>query len=245
MCTLTVIPKGENRWRLAFNRDEQRSRPGGQSPQRQAFGHRLAMLPIDSLSGGTWIAVNDAGLVLALLNGNPKERRERATCRSRGTIIPSLLEVETIATVFDRLDALHHPDYPPFRLVAIKSGFLADWRFDGDAISRTDPRAMDQPQMYTSSGLGDHLVDPPRRDLFHQMFPSHADWTECQDRYHQHSWPESPHLSVCMRRPDACTVSYTTIEWDQSQAWMSHHPAAPDLAARPSIMMLPLNAEAA
>src|SRR5436305_3313340 len=44
-------------------------------------------------SGGTWLAANDAGLALAVLNVNPPERDREALrpTRSRGEVIPALL----------------------------------------------------------------------------------------------------------------------------------------------------------
>src|SRR5206468_9651830 len=89
MCTVTVIrlphdparagggrsapgwggrPRGGIR--VASNRDELRSRAPGLAPEVRGFGSRRAMMPIDPVSGGTWIAVNDAGLAMTLLNAN-------------------------------------------------------------------------------------------------------------------------------------------------------------------------------
>ena len=71
MCTLTILPLGGASTRLAFNRDEQRTRPAALPPQVRQFGGRTALMPVDPVSDGTWLAVNDAGLVLALHNVNP------------------------------------------------------------------------------------------------------------------------------------------------------------------------------
>src|SRR5262249_44773985 len=68
MCTLTVLPLEGDRTRLAFNRDELRTRPEALPPQWTHHGSRSAVHPIDPVSNGTWIAANDAGLALALLN---------------------------------------------------------------------------------------------------------------------------------------------------------------------------------
>jgi hypothetical protein len=70
VCTLSVVPIGD-RVRLAFNRDEKRTRAPGLPPRAARIGHRTAILPTDPASGGTWLAVNDAGLALAVLNVNP------------------------------------------------------------------------------------------------------------------------------------------------------------------------------
>src|SRR5205085_949351 len=98
MCTLTVVPLPDGTVRLAFNRDERRTRPAGLPPVRRLFGPRQAVLPTDPASGGTWLAVNDAGLALAILNATPE--RPPATAggnRSRGAIIPALLGCDSPA----------------------------------------------------------------------------------------------------------------------------------------------------
>jgi hypothetical protein len=196
------------------------------------------LYPVDPASGGTWLAVNDAGLVLALLNVNPPALpRRRARC-SRGTIIPSLLSCSSLDGVWDRFEGLSLTEYQPFRIVAILEGVVSERHFDGADLFQSEWEPIIEPLMFTSSGLGDHLVEAPRRMLFKQMFTDGADWLQQQDRFHQHSWPESPHLSVCMRRSDARTVSCTTLEWDESGAWMTYHPDAPDLAARPALAMM-------
>jgi hypothetical protein len=70
MCTLTIFPLGNGHHRLAFNRDEARSRSAATPPRWGCYGDREALLPIDPAGRGTWIAVNDAGLAMALLNVN-------------------------------------------------------------------------------------------------------------------------------------------------------------------------------
>jgi hypothetical protein len=207
-------------------------------PRRHNCGSCTALYPVDPASGGTWLAVNGAGLVLALLNVNPPALQPRRSRRSRGNVIPELLPCDSLEEVRDRFDAFSLAEFPPFRLVAMHEGVVLERHFDGADLFQSDSEPIIEPLMFTSSGLGDHLVEPPRRMLFKQMFTDGSDWVQQQDRFHQHSWPESPHLSVCMRRSDARTVSCTTMEWDESGAWMTYHPDAPDLAARPALAML-------
>jgi hypothetical protein len=238
MCTLTVIPNSGRGWRLAFNRDEARSRCAALPPHRHQCEGRIALFPVDPVSRGTWLAINDAGLVLALLNVNPPALPPRRGRRSRGNMIPGLLPCGSLEEVQDRFDAFSLAEFPPFRLVAMHEGVVSERHFDGANLFQSESEPIVEPRMYTSSGLGDHLVEAPRRILFKQMITDGSDWLHQQDRFHQHSWPESPHLSVCMRRSNARTVSCTTMEWDETGAWMIYHPDAPDLAARPALARL-------
>ena len=85
------------------------------------------------------------------------------------------------------------------------------------------------PQMFTSSGLGDHHVEGPRRQLFEEtVLPGEpVDWEERQDRFHAHRWRDRPAVSVHMARAEAWTVSRTTIEIDDARIVMSYA-AEPD-----------------
>jgi hypothetical protein len=62
-----------------------------------------------------------------------------------------------------------------------------------------------------------------------------------QDELHRHSWPNQEHVSVCMRRSDARTVSFTAIELRSDSAWMTYSPQAPDQPGPSISLSLPLH----
>jgi hypothetical protein len=243
MCTLTVVPLPGGRARLAFNRDEQRTRPAGSPPVRKRFGPRAAVLPVDPASGGTWLGVNDAGLVLAVLNVNPHgEVGQPAAPRSRGEIIPALLGCESPADalgVFER--AVLCKDFAPFRLVLAGDGLVVEIRWDGRQPMVTNRLIGGVPLLFASSGLGDHLVEGVRRDLFESLFDAPpGGWAEAQDEFHRHRWPGREHLSVNMERADARTVSLSVVELGDEAAVFVYHPAAPDCPAARHTFTLPI-----
>jgi hypothetical protein len=235
MCTVTIIrdPK-RDAWRMACNRDELRTRPPSTPPERRRCGSRVAIMPVDPISDGTWIAVNDAGLVLTLLNVNPEvtdgwvARPKKSHGRqSRGLIIPKLMRHGSVREAMDEAGRLAAPSYPPFRLVGLDGSTTADLLSDGESMDLTWYDEQDLPLLFTSSGLGDSRVEAPRRALFEEHLSPSAD-AEAQDAFHRHSWPDSGPLSVCMNREDALTVSYTVIERVGDCSNLTHHPAAPD-----------------
>lgn len=63
-------------------------------------------MPVDPVSAGTWIACTDAGLVLCRLNTNPGLPGPAASeaRRSRGEIVPVLLESESLSGTLDSRD---------------------------------------------------------------------------------------------------------------------------------------------
>lgn len=235
MCTLTAIPAGPG-YRLAFNRDERPARAPALPPTVTG----RAVFPVDPESGGTWLAATDTGLSLAVLNGNPR-RGAPAGRVSRGRIIPGLLDATTPGEAVVRAAALALADYAPFRLVAVGGGVVADLRWDGSA-AQTDSRPLDRPVLFTSSGLGDAVVTPPRTALFDELFAAPADWPAAQDAFHRHAWPGREHLSVNMRRAGARTVSFAVVEVGAGCVRFVYHPAAPDEAGADTVLELPLAA---
>jgi hypothetical protein len=240
---LTVIPLASGAVRIAFNRDEARARAAGLAPRVRPFGSRRAVLPTDPVSGGTWLAVNDAGLALAVLNVNPSDSARGAPKppRSRGEIIPALLERETPSAALSACELLTYRDFAPFRLVLIGHGVVADVRWDG-----REPMVMSRliggaPHMFTSSGLGDHLVEGARRALFDEMFADgpHT-WEAAQYSFHRHRWPGREHLSVNMSRDTARTVSHAVIDLGANEAVFTYHAGAPDQPAEHTAVSLPL-----
>lgn len=229
MCTVTIIPI-EHGIRLACNRDEARTRPSALPPRVVACGTRQALMPIDPVGGGTWIAVNDAGLIITLLNfyAEPHRRDEAPPRRSRGTIIPTLAESASLADALARTEPFAWDDFAPFRLVLADRCSYAQLWFDGRSCQRMAVTPRPGALLFTSSGLGDAIVEAPRRALFDEFIVPGADWRTQQDAYHRHSWPERRHLSVCMSRPEARTVSYTIVELEETVARMTYHPDAPD-----------------
>lgn len=227
MCTVTVIQR-PGLLRLVSNRDERRTRPTALPPSLTHAGGLRVIAPTDPASQGTWIACSEIGLAIALLNVNPADADARVPPRSRGTIIPALIGSRSLEEVAERAGAIAHSDYAPYRLVAIHAGEddVLEVVPRSDAIRRL-PLAT--PQMFTSSGLGDHHVESPRRQLFEEtVLPGEPEeWEERQDRFHAHRWRDRLAVSVHMSRAEAWTVSRTIIAIDDARIVMSYA-AEPD-----------------
>ncbi len=212
MCTVTVISLEARGLRLVTNRDESRTRPPATPPRlvRLASG-RVAVWPIDAQAGGTWVALSDLGLVLALLNSNPHPGETPTPgARSRGLIIPGLIAARGAEEAMAALSAQDLRDFAPFRLVAADTGRISDAQWDGARLSRAAGTL--SPRCFASSGLGDAIVRP-RLALFESWIADHGEGPDSQDEFHCYRWPGRGEISVLMERPDARTVSVTTVEW--------------------------------
>lgn len=228
MCTVSFIPLIDDRGglRIVCNRDEKRSRPAASVPREQRQGQRRALYPLDPAGGGTWIAASDAGVVLLLLNVNESSSAsgtaEGPQRRSRGLIIPSLLHLGGVDEMVQACLRLRAAQFKPFRLAITSAGGAVVLHSDGVVIRCIGAVLPKRVAMLTSSGLGDHLVEPPRRALFETMLGDGLHSAARQDAFHRHHWIDRPHLSVQMSREDARTVSRTVIELKHDQIKMQY-----------------------
>lgn len=210
MCTLSLVPLPDG-LRVIFNRDELRSRPVALPPAVTEVAGQTMAYPMDPQSGGTWIGTNGAGLVLGVLNVSEGVRPLRPLY-SRGHIIPALLEYERLREALRAAVRLEAWRFQPFRLVGAQDGWAGVLSSNGERLT-LEEGPFDVPRLFTSSSLGDALVESPRRRLFEQMvLKDPRGWLEGQARFHAHQWPNHPELSVRMSREDAATLSRSLID---------------------------------
>ena len=212
MCTVSVITL-PGFLRLVSNRDERRTRPDAFPPTLTHTGDLRVPAPTNPSSQGTWIACSEIGLAIALLNVNPPDGDARVPPRSRGGIVPRLMRSRSLDEVAARAAAIDLEEYSPFRLVAVHAGEEEVLEV-APALGMVRRLSLDTPRMFTSSGLGDHQVEGPRRQLFERTVVRGGDRNlrNRQDRFHAHRWRDRLAVSVHMSRDDAWTVSRTTIE---------------------------------
>lgn len=246
MCTVTIIPllDPEGRaigMRLATNRDESRQRPAAEPPRVHERTSGRSIWPIDPVGGGTWIGVNEAGVIATLLNRNDGSPGPTVATRSRGAIVPLALEHETAGDAAQRIAEIDAREFLPFTAVFVDRRHLVRVAANGERVALDVQPWRSQPEMLTSSGLGDALVETPRRRLFEGWFgAAPSGWAAEQDAFQRHRWPERPHLSVNMSRPDARTVSLTIVEVSGGSADLAYwdpFPQGPSEPVRCSIAL--------
>jgi hypothetical protein len=159
------------------------------------------------------VGVNEVGLAAALLNrtADPIAAEESRGLRSRGLIIPQLLDSRSVTDALETARRLVPTQFNPFCVVLVERMTAGIVTSDGLTLS-VQMMDVGRPQMLTSSGLGDAVVDTPRRQLFERLVLRGDRFSPlAQDRFHAHRWPSGADISVHMERPDARTVSRTTI----------------------------------
>ena len=121
------------------------------------------LAPIDNEAGGTWLAVNANGVVVALLNGYA-ERFGRAPeqTRSRGLLVRDLAGRLNEAKLDMTPEEL--VPYEPFHLVLFELGAKRSYRWNGNNLD--GPSTIDAPAV--SSSWHPEDVRPHRRQLWNQ-----------------------------------------------------------------------------
>ena len=231
MCTVSIVPVADG-CRMVCNRDERRTRAAAHPPRAFPTEVSRAIYPQDPVSGGTWIGVNDDGLMVALLNRTAVGTTSRVSPpRSRGSIVPMLLAFTSIAEAMHAYDAIDITQVEPFRILMAHRSSVAV--ITGDrAHSHSEVFPLLGPVMFTSSSLGDAVVETPRLRLFELLVLADPDWMRGQFRFHRHRWAERPAISVHMARQDAITVSRTTIDVTSRDINLHYEPLDDDGSTR-------------
>src|SRR6266516_4836326 len=130
MCTISFVPKPRGFY-LAMNRDEKFTRSTALPPAIVDLADRRAIFPREP-EGGTWIAANDAGVCLALINWHRIAREPKHDVVSRGQVVRALAAKSSDEEIAAGLAALPLDRLPPFRLIAIipSEQKVTEWHWD-------------------------------------------------------------------------------------------------------------------
>jgi len=128
MCTISILRNLEGSILLTANRDELRTRDelGLKQDQRNTVQR---IFPVDAQANGTWLGVNNYGVVAAILNFYEVPYQGAL---SRGLIIPSLLEFECLHDARGWLnESLELSEYSSFTLLLMNREEVYRYRWDG------------------------------------------------------------------------------------------------------------------
>jgi hypothetical protein len=233
MCTLSVIAGAES-YLLAMNRDERIARGAGELPRIHHLGGSEAIYPNDG-AGGTWIAANEHGIGLALLNWNdvacfgvdtrPAETRN---ARSRGQLIPALVGSRSLPELRSAFAVLDLDGILPFRLVGVfpSEKEIGEWRWDSAQLE-FQVHAWESRHWFSSS-LSDKQAESLRgavcRSAKDESDAGSVPWLR---RLHaSHANGPRP-FSLCVHREDVRTLSYTEITCTAATVTLQHFLASP------------------
>jgi uncharacterized protein with NRDE domain len=146
---------------VGANRDELFDRPAQPMMVLREAGPRV-LGGRDELAGGTWLAVNDAGVVAGLTNRPTKERRD-PTKRSRGELPIALARHKSAAAAVEALGSEVRPsDYNPAWLLVGDRNAVFAIDMTGDELPIIQPlpagtHILENRPLGTSSPKVDHV----------------------------------------------------------------------------------------
>lgn len=224
MCTLTwLINPDSNGYSLLFNRDERKTRKRAIPPELKVSENGVSFLaPIDADAGGTWLAVNQYGLTVCLLNYYAAEEPEVKTIHSRGEVVMKLADCASIAELEQRLNTMPLQFYKGFEIVVVQSE-VRHWRWDTHSLQE-----LDAVQPVTSSSYDTVTVHKKRKDYFSSLANVHS--LETLKHFHSCHLDEENHKlailpdddtlavnSVCMHREQSQTVSQCLVNVNENE----------------------------
>lgn len=117
MCTVVILRRPGHAWPvlLAANRDEMAARPWA-PPGRHWPDRPEVVAGLDRKAGGTWLGVNDCGLVAGILN-RVGSLGPAAGKRSRGELVLDALDHADAAEAAEALSNLDPRAYRSFNLI--------------------------------------------------------------------------------------------------------------------------------
>jgi len=231
MCTVSIVPHADG-LRVVSNRDERRDRVEALEPAVTTLGPRTATMPIDPTGGGSWIGVNDEGLVAAVLNRYHGRQAPIDCARTtRGAIVPMMLACDSVSAALARAKTIDPMRFEPFRLVLVQRREIALVSVERCEVKQATS-TVTGPFMFTASALGDFLVEEPRRRLFEWLMTDPDARLRSQALFHRHQWTDKRDISVLMERGDAATVSRTTIDVGVNGIEVEYEPLWPQRPSR-------------
>ncbi|HIJ37330.1 MAG TPA: hypothetical protein HPP80_00410 [Rhodospirillaceae bacterium] len=183
MCTVVVLRRPNHPWPLLLgaNRDEMIDRPW-RPPARHWPDRPNVIAGQDQLAGGSWLGVNDEGLVAAILNRMGTLGPEQGK-RSRGELVLDALDHADAEDAARALSQLDPRAYRPFNMI-IADNRDAFWlRADGQGVHLT--ALAEGLSMVTAFELNDR-IDPrianflPRFETARPPEPDQDDWQSWQ-----------------------------------------------------------------
>jgi hypothetical protein len=211
MCTLTLVQSKEG-FELGFNRDELRTRLPETLPSFHLFDDSKCLMPKDSQAQGSWLGVNNFGIVVALMNlnidssflkGNQNEDQNAnqnfkqkfewntqssngdSHVYSRGGFVPLLLRAKSIEEAKERFEEIFAIPTKPCR-VFVFSYFEKTMLRWSTGESWTE-MALPHYLVESSSGMpgGDIQVQPHRAHWFEKLVANAEDPLSGQRAFHK------------------------------------------------------------
>lgn len=156
MCTVSWLLANDG-YQVFFNRDEQKGRSLAYAPKYFNDQGVKYLMPVDPVGGGSWIAMNQAGLSVCLLNYYQDKPADKDYI-SRGLLVKSLVSYTSLAKIRHVLQTQSLRCYAAFTLLVFPSyltahsGAVYAVRWDGNTLTQL---SADSPMVSSSVALAE------------------------------------------------------------------------------------------
>ena len=209
MCTVSWIIQPDH-LEFCCNRDEFKERGAALPPQQATRQGVPYIAPIDSQAGGTWLAVNEHGLIATLLNHYPDPAYTPPLPHSRGELPMKLMACCSLEDAQATLLEENLSVFPPFYLITLMPNSQprqATW--DGRELAFSQP---DFPVGCQTSSSYNHQEVSAYRKALSQPLVGHPDPGAGQLlHYHLFPEPQQEQHAVRVERAQTQTVSVSHI----------------------------------
>lgn len=213
---------------LVFTRDEAIHRPKALPPQRFSKAGVEYLMPVDPVGQGSWIAVNNAGFTVFLLNDYQGVLKPNSSdLQSRGQLIRAVAQCNTIEAIKGVVEAWSLERSQPFVLGVLHQ----DKQRRGMVhYSGTETQLVWQPlpqQLYSS---GDPEVNDIIRARTAYVDQQQVGSLEDLIRLHQSHKPlvnDDFIYSLCMHREVAESQSITVVSMTKGEVEMRYFAGSP------------------
>jgi hypothetical protein len=227
VCTVSWVhqPGG---YHLLCNRDEKLTRGTAFAPVVIEHGGVRYVAPLDADFGGTWIAANELGISVCLLNGEAASLASGALPRrSRGLLLQELAGASTVGECVLWLRQLNLGAFAPFALLALepdRSAIVAEW--NGEYLS-IDPAGGSHMPLTSSSYDAPGVSTLPPKRIRAPGWPGRMRRSGSSPRISFEPRFSSGWYSPCMHRDDAETVSFSWVIVTRDEIRFLYSPSAP------------------
>jgi hypothetical protein len=210
MCTVTIIPNGNQDFILTSNRDESPNRVSLAPDFYDVDGAKL-LFPKDTLSGGTWIGVSDRKRLVCVLNGGFVSHQRQSNYRkSRGIVTQDFLVSDDISAT---IESYNLEGIEPFTMI------IPDWNTElklyelvWDGLKKHVNELPLEPKIWSSSTLYDQVMKLKRQQWFGAFKDTHHDLNAATLlKFHKTAGQGNNHYSVIMDRGFVKTTSITQV----------------------------------
>jgi len=213
---------------LAFTRDESVLRPAAELPRVFIDEGIKYIMPRDPAGNGSWIAVNDTGLVIALLNDYQGVLKPPGVhLNSRGLLVRQLATCRTLEDVNNVIADWSLPFSQPFQLAVFFKDEELLWHYDGKANSiSARPLSF---HLFSSGHPDASAIIAARQAWVQRLNLDTESKLLALHRAHQPQRPltgntskEDRAYSFCMHREEARSQSLTLIRVTEGKVMMRY-----------------------